>query len=108
MINKVMSALAEKNIELLISCFTENCMYFDYCPSQNGEENFFIYGNTCLEMLLRSKLSSGEIVVSDPIVESENCANFFGAYKGPYIFARLEIEEYDSSGFIKKAVVHPA
>ena len=108
MIEKVMKALTEKDYIALAKCFSENCMYFDYCPSLNDMPNSFIYGNDCMEMYFQLKFVTGEFEVAEPLVENENRASFFGAYNGPYIYARLEIEEYDSSGLIKKAVVHPA
>ena len=108
MIERVINALTEKDYEALSECFSENCMYFDYCPSLNDMPNSFIYGNACMAMFFKLKFLSGEFEVAEPLIENKNCASFFGAYNGPYIYARLNIEEYDNSGLIKKAVVHPA
>ena len=108
MIEKVMKALTEKDYETLASCFSENCVYFDYCPSMNGMANSYIYGNACINMYFRMMFVTDQLEVSIPVIESENRASYFGAYGGPYIYARLNIEEYDSAGLIKKAVVHPA
>jgi len=108
MIEKVMKALTAKDYKALEECFSENCMYFDYCPSLNDKPNSFIYGNACMEMFFKEMFISEDYEVAEPLIENENRATFFGAYFGPYIYARLNIEEYDDSGLIKKAVVHPA
>ena len=108
MIEKVMKALTEKDSKALAECFSENCVYFDYCPSLNGKPNSFIYGNACMEMYFKKMFISEDHEVAEPLIESDTRATFFGAYSGPYIYARLNIEEYDGSGLIKKAVVHPA
>jgi hypothetical protein len=108
MIEKVIKALTEKDCETLAKCFSENCTYVDYCPSLNDMPNSFIYGNACVEMFFKMKFMSGELEVAEPVIESENRATFFEAVNGPYIYAGLSIEEYDSTGLIKKAVVHPA
>ena len=103
-----MKALTDGDYKTLASCFSENCTYFDYCPSLNGRPNSYIYGNKCMEMYFRKQFISQELEIAEPLIESNDRASFFGAYGGPYIYARVNIEEYDSSGLIKKAVVHPA
>ena len=108
MIEKVIKAMMDKDFKALALCFSDNCKYFDYCPSLVGESGYYIYGNDCLEMFFMTKLTNGEFVVAEPEIESENCASFFASYNGPYIYARLNIEELDSSGLINKAVIHPA
>lgn len=108
MIKKVMNALADKDFKTLAACFSENCKYFDYCPACNGEDNYFVYGNDCVEMFFRNRFTFEHLVVSDPVIEDDNTASYFGAYSGPYVFARFRIEEYDENGLIKKVVVHPA
>ena len=108
MIEKVMKALTERDYKTLASCFSENCTYFDYCPSQNGKSNIFIYGNICMEMYFRKQFVLPDLEFAEPLIEGKDRASYFGAYGGPYIYARLEIEEYDSAGLIKKAVAHPA
>lgn len=108
MIEKVISALMERDAVTLASYFSENCKYFDYCPSLNGESNTFIYGSAGLEMLFKSKFAFGAFEIAEPLIENENTASFFCSYSGPYIFARLNIEEYDNAGLVKKIVVHPA
>ena len=107
MIERVIKALTDKNWQTLAECFSENCTFYDYCPSINGIPNSYIYGNACIEMFFKLKFISGEFEVAEPLIISDNCASFYGAYNGPYINARLDIEEYDSSGLISKAVVHP-
>ena len=108
MIKRVMQALKERDYMALASCFSENCTFFDYCPSLNGKPNSYIYGNACMEMYFRKQFVLHELEVAEPRIEGKDCASYFGAYGGPYIYARLVIEEYDSSGLIKKAVAHPA
>ena len=60
-----------------------------------------------LRCFFKLKFLSGEFEAAEPVIESENSASYYGAYNGPYIYARFSIEEYDSTGLIKKAVVHP-
>ena len=108
MIEKIIKALAEADSEALAKCFSENCMYYDYCPILNGMPNIFVYGNACMELLFKKMFVAGDISVDEPLIESEASASYFGAYGGPYIYARLNIEEYSSDGLVKKAVVHPA
>lgn len=108
MIEKVMKALTEKDYETLASYFSEDCVFFDYCPSMNGRPNSYIYGRPCMNMHFRRMFITGELEVAEPVIESENSASYFGDYGGPYVYARFNIEEYDSSGLIKKAVAHPA
>ena len=103
-----MKALTEKDYETLASCFSENCVFFHYCPSMNGKPNSYIYGSACVNMYFRRMFVTGELEVAEPVIESEKSASYFGAYGGPYVYARLNIEEYDSSDLIKKAVAHPA
>ncbi len=107
MIERVIKALTEKDYDTLAKCFSENCTYVDYCPSLTDMPNSFIHGNACMEMYFKMKFLSGDFEVAEPVIESENRATFFVAYNGPYIYAGLNIEEYDGSGLIKKAVVHP-
>ena len=107
MIEKIIKAMIEKNYEALALCFSENCVFYDYCPSLNGRENSYVYGKAGLEIHFRLQFVTGALLVAEPVIEDENSATFFGAYGGPYLYARLYIEEYDSSGFVKKAVVHP-
>lgn len=109
MISKVVNALLERDYRALGSCFSENCTYFDYCPALNGDQNYYIYGNVCIEMFFREKFASKRYRIAEPIIESARRASFFCEYNdGPYIFARMDIEEFDNMGLIKKAVIHPA
>ena len=108
MIEKVMKALTEKDYDTLSSLFSEDCVYFDYCPSMNGRANSYLYGNACVNMYFRKQFVTRELSIDEPQIESKDSATYFGAYGGPYVYARLNIEEYDSDGLIKKVVVHPA
>ena len=108
MIEKVITSMVEKDYATLASCFSDDCLFFDYCPSQNGRPNSYVYGNACMAMFFRKKFVMEDLDIAEPRIESGTSASFFGAYGGPYVYARLNIEEYDSSGLIKKAIVHPA
>ncbi len=108
MLEKAMKALAEKDYLTFAACFSEDCKYFDYCPSCNGEDDYYVYGNDCMEMFFRNRFTFNHLSVFDPVVENYSTANFFGSYDGPYIFARFRIEEFNADGLIKKAVVHPS
>jgi hypothetical protein len=80
---------------------------FDYCPSLNGEQIISSTAATawrCSSAQIHLRL----LEVADPQFEDENTATFFGAYNGPYVYARLKIEAYDDSGLIQKVLVTPA
>jgi hypothetical protein len=108
MIEKVMDAMVNRDWTALAACFEEDGKLFDYCPSCNGGENWFSYGSDGIMMFYHNRLSFEHLIVNDPVIEDDNTANFFGAYDGPYIYARIKIEQYGSSGLIKKAIVTPA
>jgi len=108
MLEKALRALVEKDYKAFAACFSEDGKYFDYCPACNGKDNYFVYGSAAIEMFYRNRFTFDHVTVSEPVVEDEKTASFFGAYEGPYLFARFEIEEFDTAGLIKKAVVHPA
>ena len=42
MIEKALKALAEKDYKTFAACFSEDCKYYDYCPSCNGKDNYFV------------------------------------------------------------------
>jgi hypothetical protein len=108
MLEKALKALESRDYKALAACFSEDGKYFDYCPSCNGKDNYFVYGSAAVEMFFRNRFTFDLLTVSDPVAESDRTASFFGAYEGPYLFARFEIEELDAHGLIRKAVVHPA
>jgi hypothetical protein len=108
MLEKALKALESRDYKALAACFSEDGKYFDYCPSCNGKDNYFVYGSAAIEMFFRNRFTFDLLTISDPVAESDRTASFFGAYEGPYLFARFEIEELDAHGLIKKAVVHPA
>ena len=107
MIEKVINAMSDKDYEALSSCFTEDCEFIDYCPSQHGNSDSYLYGSDCVEMFFRSRWAAGIPVIAEPVIESENRASIFISYGGAYIYARISIEEIGSGGLIKKAIVHP-
>ena len=108
MIEKVMKALTERDYLGLASCFSKDCVFFDYCPSQNGRPNSYVYGSECIELYYRKMFIAETFEVAEPVIESEKSANFFGSYAGPYVYARLSIEKFDDAGLIEKAIIHPA
>lgn len=107
MIEKAVRALADRDFKAFAGCFSEDGRYFDYCPACNGKDNYVVYGSAAIEMFFRNRFTFDLLTVSDPVVEDDKTASFFGAYEGPYIFARFRIEALDDAGCIKKAVVHP-
>lgn len=108
MIAKVMKTLTEKDFAAFASCFAEDGKYIDYCPSLNGKTNYFLYGSASIEMFMRNRFAFGHLIIAEPKIEDENTATYFGAYEGPYQYAKLVIEEYNEEGLIKKAVAYPA
>jgi hypothetical protein len=107
MIDKALSALASRDFKAFAACFSSDGRYFDYCPSCNGKDNYFVYGQSAIEMFFGGKFEQDLLTVSDPVVEADGTASFFGAYEGPYVLARFCIDATDGDGLIKRAVVHP-
>ena len=108
MIKNILKALTDKDPAALASLFTEDCLYYDYCPAMNGMLNVSIYGSYGMELMFKKMFVSGDFEAAEPLVENETSGSFFGAYGGPYVYARITIEEYGPDGRVKKAVVHPA
>ena len=108
MINKVMTALTNKDFKGLAECFSKDCRYFDYCPSLGGKENYFVYGKEAVEMFFRNKFVHRHFEASSAVVENESCASFFGSYDAPFVYAGVRIEAFDDDGLIEKLVVSPA
>lgn len=109
MIEKILNALMNKDSQGLAECFTENCLYYDYCPALNGARNLYVYGNACMALIFKEMFVAGDLEIREPEIEDRDTATFFGAYYGPYVYARLKIEEYDeATGLIGKVVVTPA
>lgn len=108
MIEKALKALVDMDWKAFSECFSEDCKYHDYCPSMSGKDNWFVYGRASVEMFFRNRFTFEHLFVAEPAVEDGRTASFFGAYDGPYIFARFRIEEFDGDGLIRKAVVHPS
>ncbi|MBR6951200.1 MAG: hypothetical protein IKH56_05675 [Oscillospiraceae bacterium] len=107
MINKVMKALYEKDYVGLAECFSPECKYMDYCPSLNGNENYFVYGKEAVEMFFRNRFVHKHFEIASPRVEDSDTATFFGYYDAPFVYARLRIEKRDEQGKIVKLVVSP-
>jgi hypothetical protein len=107
LIDRAVTALKNQDYSAFAACFSEDGKYYDYCPSSNGGDNWFVYGREAIEMFFRNRFVHDHLIVSDPVPESERRASFFGAYDGPYLFSMFEIAETDEHGLIQKAVVHP-
>ena len=108
MIKKVIQAMMDKDYKTLSSCFSEDCKYFDYCPPLCGGTGIYIYGCESVEMVFRNKFALRGLTYAEPVFDKDDSASFFVSYGGEYLYARLNIEEYDSAGMIVKAIVHPA
>lgn len=108
MISKVMDALVNKDFKALSECFAKDCRYFDYCPSLNGNDNYFVYGSEAVEMFFRNRFVHNHFEVASPVIEDDRCASFFGYYDAPFAYAKARIEEVDENGLIAKFVVSPA
>ena len=106
LLEKAINALKDQDYKTFAACFSEDGRYFDYCPSSNGYDNWFLYGKEAIEMFFRNRFAYDYLIVSDPVLEGESKASFFGAYDGPYLFAMLEIAEISDDGLIQKAVVY--
>ena len=65
MIEKALKALSDMDYITFAECFSEDCKYFDYCPSCNGNENYFVYGSACIEMFFRNRFTFQRLIVSD-------------------------------------------
>lgn len=108
MINKVITALIEKDYQGLAECFARDCRYSDYCPSLNGKENYFLYGREAVEMFFRNRFVHNHFEAASPVIESEQSATFFGSYDAPFVYARIRIEALADDGSIEKIVISPA
>lgn len=108
MIKRILKALEAQDYRGLADCFSVDCRYFDYCPSLNGEENYFVYGREAVEMFFRNRFVHKHFEIGSPREEGPECGTFFGSYDAPYVYARIRIEETDSDGLVKKLVVSPA
>jgi len=107
LIEKALNALKDMDYKTFASCFSEDGKYYDFCPSSNGHDNWFAYGREAIEMFFRNRFTFSHLIVSDPVPESDTRATFFGAYDGPYLYAKFEIAEIAADGLIAKAVVAP-
>ena len=108
MIQKLLDALEYGDEVAVSACFAEDGQFFDYCPCVNGKEAYIIYGRSGIEMLYRNLFAINRLIVSVPEADGDISGTFFGAYEGPYVFARVSIQETDDNGLIKRAVVTPA
>ncbi|MBQ8830580.1 MAG: nuclear transport factor 2 family protein [Oscillospiraceae bacterium] len=108
MINKLLKALHEKDYFGLAACFAPNCKYYDYCPSLNGHENYFVHGREMVEMFFRNRFVHNHFEIASPRAESETEGTFFGSYDAPFVYARLRIEGTDENGLITKLVISAA
>ena len=108
MINKLLKALYEKDYVGLAECFARDCKYSDYCPSLNGNPNYFVNGKEGVEMFFRNRFVFNHFEIASPRAESETEGTFFGYYDAPYVYARIRIEGTDENGLITKLVISAA
>ena len=108
MINKLLKALYEKDYVGLAECFARDCKYSDYCPSLNGNPNYFVNGKEGVEMFFRNRFVFNHFEIASPRAESETEGTFFGYYDAPYVYARVRIEGLDENGLITKLVISAA
>ena len=106
MIKKLLEALEANDETALAACFAPDGQLFDYCPCVNGGTAHIIYGREGIEMLYRGLFALKRLTVAEAEPESDNEGTFFGAYDGPYVFARVTIKDSEG-GLIKKAVIVP-
>ncbi len=107
MIEKVLKALEEKDYRTFASCFADNGKFFDYGPSCNGLDNYFVYGRAHVEMFFRNRFVHDHLRIGQARAEGPTRGSYFASYDGPYVYIRFEIEETDENGLILKAVAHP-
>ena len=108
MIHKLINAMYKKDYYGMAECFAQDCRYHDYCPSLNGMENYFVYGREAIEMFFRNRFIHNHFDIASPRIKNEREATFFGSYDGPFVFARLIVEEIDENGLITKVVISAA
>ena len=108
MVGKVLEALCARDYLGLSALFSKDCRYFDYCPCLNGQPGYFVYGREAVEMFFRNRFVHGHFEAASPLVEDERTGSYFGSYDGPFVFARLRIEELDPEGKILSLRVSPA
>ncbi|MCD8145404.1 MAG: nuclear transport factor 2 family protein [Oscillospiraceae bacterium] len=108
MIEKYIAAMTAGDSKALAALFSDKCRYFDYCPVGVNRTNYHVYGRACIDMFFHNKFTFRTLVVTDPVIENENTANFLVAYGGTYLCARATIESYDENGLIRELTVCPA
>ncbi len=108
MVEKLLDALCRGDYLGMAALFSRDCRYFDYCPLLNGKQGYFVYGREAVEMFFRNRFVQGRFEAASPVAEDERTGSYFGAYEGPFVFARLRIEELDEDGLIRKLTVCPA
>lgn len=108
MIRKYIEAMEKGDYKALAECFTPKCRYFDYCPIGASRDNYHVYGKTAIEMFFHNKFTFRILSISDPVIESEDSANFLVSYGNTYLYARATIEKYSADGLIEELTVRPA
>lgn len=111
MIIKLLNAWKSEDYLELLSCFSpeRDTVFTDYCPAMIGQPSTHLIGSYGIEMFFRNHFypMNHTLTISQEKILDEKTANFFACYAGRYVFARLSIEETDSDGLIKKAVIRP-
>ena len=107
MIEKYADAMTSGDYKALAALFSDECRYFDYCPIGASHANYHVYGRSGVEMFFHNKFTFRQLIVTDPVIEDENIANFLVCYNGQYLYARAKIVEYDDEGLIREMDVNP-
>lgn len=108
MIERVLKALETQDYTALAACFSKDGRYFDYCPALHGAQNYFVYGREAVEMFFRNRFVHQHFEIGSPRVEGPDQGSYFGAYDGPFTYARIRIEAVDEAGLIQLLVASPA
>lgn len=106
-IQQLLSAMEKKDFVKMAACFSQNGKLFDYGPSCNGKDNYFVYGSGQIEMFYRNRFVHNHYSIAQVRIEDEKSATYFASYDGPYVYVKLEIEQLDKDGLVLKAVAHP-
>lgn len=113
-INDFVTAMQNKDYQALAACFTEDCRFFDYCPSVVKRENSFLYGRNAVDMFFHNRFTFGGYTMLDPRIVNERTVNFYADYHGTIIHALAQIENCNDGAcslddsLIQELVIRPA
>ena len=107
MIERIMSALENRQYKELSECFAADGIYVDYCPALEGGECYYVYGREAIEMFFRNRFVHEHFEAASVRIEGAERATFFGYYDAPFVFASAEVESTDESGLVTRFTVRP-